>query len=154
MLARRKGFFLGTPVPIASLRSLPRRRKQSTGLFSSANHRFAPSLFESLNYNIQKNKRATKVTLSFLARRKGFFLGTPVPIASLRSLPRRRKQSTGLFSSANHRFAPSLFESLNYNIQKNKRATKVTLSFLARRKGFEPPTFWFVAATITVKCLF
>ena len=37
------------------------------------------------------------------------------------------------------------FESLELEHTKNKRATKVTLLFLARRKGFEPPTFWFVA---------
>ena len=36
----------------------------------------------------------------FLAESKGFCPALPAPIASLRSLPRRRKQSTGLFSSA------------------------------------------------------
>ena len=36
LLAESKGFCPALPAPIASLRSLPRRRKQSPGLFSSA----------------------------------------------------------------------------------------------------------------------
>ena len=36
---------------------------------------------------------------------------------------------------------------------KDETTTGVISSLMARRKGFEPPTFWFVAATIPLKRL-
>ena len=100
LVARRKGFCLGTSVPIASLCSLPRQRKHSTGMFSSANHRFAPSLFESLPFHHKTKIEYTDVYSIFVARRKGFCLGTSVPIASLRSLPRLKNSPPDYFFTA------------------------------------------------------
>ncbi len=42
-------------------------------------------------------------------------------------------------------FRTLAFESLQPKYNKNTRAVYTALVFLVRRKGFEPPTFWFVA---------
>ena len=54
--------------------------------------------FQSFVHKKRKDYALTQ-SLSSMARCKGFCPGAPAPIASLRSLPRQRKQSTGLFSS-------------------------------------------------------
>ena len=89
--------------------------------------------FES-QYSLHKTKTEhTNVYSILVARRKGFFLGTTVPITSLRSLPRQRKHSTGLFSSANRRFAPSLFESLPFEHKNKDETTTRVISSLLRK---------------------
>ena len=72
-----------------------------------------------------------------MARPKGFCLGAPAPIASLRSLPRRRKQPFRLFSSAT---LPPCSNPLRTEKESTNHKGCHSL-FLARPKGFEPPFF-------------
>ena len=108
-LARLKGFFHTLPCAIASLTLVAHGlcNHSPKGCNSPYGE---PPLFESLT-KYKKIKKGTNPCglIPFLI---GWGIGIfrrNAPIAPQAACPRRRKQSTGLFSSA---YAPSLFESL------------------------------------------
>ena len=98
------------------------------------------------------------VHVLFLVRRKGFDVccgydlhtdGSPTEMRGI-SVPGSplfaENSPAGCFLNAK-----TLTGSNPYNpISKNTEVTKVTSVFLVRRKGFEPPTFWFVVPEISV----
>ncbi len=150
-MARCKGFTqmlrICTPCPPHATRAVPGcaalRRKCTAGTFLSASDPFG---FEALANSTQK--KDTRLRILYLARCKGFTqmlrICTPCPPHATRVVPGcaalRRKCAAGTFLSASDPFG---FESLANSTQ--KKDTRLRILYLARCKGFEPLTFWFVA---------
>ena len=99
-----------------------------------------------VTYFVRNNNTTIDTIVSIvvldLAESKGFYPGASAPIASLRSLPRRQKQSTGLFSSAY--FVCSLLvriPSYKFN-EKNNSTLNGTVIFWRRARDSNPRTVY------------
>ena len=133
-LAFTSAFF--SPRLSPRLRSLPRRRKQSTGLFSSVAYA-PPSLFESLATKIKKHRAQRCCTLYFFGGEQGILSRRcrAYRLAALVATSAKTVRRTVFFR---HCVPPSLFESLATKIKKHRAQRCCTLRFLAESKGFEP----------------
>ena len=121
---------------IASLRSLPRRRKQSPGLFSSAS--FACSLLVRIPCALNTKKEVTHKCVSLLlARCKGF---CPVlshyRLASLVATSAKTVPRTVFFRKL--RLLPPCSNPLHFLIQKKKRHTNVYHFFWRAARDSNP----------------
>jgi len=118
--------------PIASLRSLPRRPKQSPGLFSSAS---LPPCSIPLFFSPQKINNTREGCCSFFGGGEGNLSGlSPYRLASLVAASAKTVPRTVFF-----RFAPSLFDSPLLFSEKNKQHPRGVLFIFWWRRGESNP---------------